>query len=67
MKNVKLDPAKRVADAEPGVQVAEFDNLTAPAGLAASLGVCPDVVSVALPWVAETAGSKAFMERHATT
>jgi len=43
MKNVKLDPAKRVADAEPGIQVAEFDNLTAPAGLAASLGVCPDV------------------------
>jgi Berberine and berberine like len=34
MKNVKLDPAKRVADAEPGIQVAEFDNLTAPAGLA---------------------------------
>ena len=43
MKSVELDPAKRVADAEPGIQIAEFDNLTAPAGLAASLGVCPDV------------------------
>lgn len=43
MKSVKLDPAKRIAHAEPGIQIAEFDNLTAPVGLAASLGACPDV------------------------
>lgn len=43
MKSVKLDPAKRIAHAEPGIQVAEFDNLAAAAGLAASLGACPDV------------------------
>ena len=43
MKSVKLDPAKRIARAEPGIQIAQFDSLTAAAGLAASLGACPDV------------------------
>jgi FAD/FMN-containing dehydrogenase len=43
LKNLRLDRAKRVARAEPGLQIAAFDNLAAAAGLAASLGVCPDV------------------------
>jgi FAD/FMN-containing dehydrogenase len=43
MKRVKVDPAKHVARAEPGIQVAQFDNVVAPSGLAASLGACPDV------------------------
>jgi FAD/FMN-containing dehydrogenase len=43
MQTVKLDSARRVARAEPGIRITEFDNLAARAGLAASLGVCPDV------------------------
>jgi hypothetical protein len=43
MKQIKIDSAKRAARAEPGIPIADFDNAAAPAGLAASLGACPDV------------------------
>jgi FAD/FMN-containing dehydrogenase len=43
MKQVRIDSAKRVARAEPGILIADFDNTVAPSGLAASLGACPDV------------------------
>src|SRR6476646_6069039 len=43
MKRVQVDSAKRVARAEPGILIADFDNTVAPFSLAASLGACPDV------------------------
>ena len=43
MKRVHADRTKRVAHAEPGILIAEFDNAVAPSGLSASMGACPDV------------------------
>jgi FAD/FMN-containing dehydrogenase len=43
MKRVQADPTKRIAHAEPGILIAEFDNAVAPSGLSASMGACPDV------------------------
>ena len=43
MKQIKIDPAKHIARAQPGILIADFDNAAAPSGLAASLGACPDV------------------------
>jgi FAD/FMN-containing dehydrogenase len=43
MKRVQVDPAKRIARAEPGIQIAELDNVLASSGLSASMGACPDV------------------------
>jgi len=43
MKRIQVDRTGRVARAEPGILIAEFDNAVAPSGLSASMGACPDV------------------------
>lgn len=43
MKRVQVDREKRLAHAEPGILIAEFDDAVAPSGLSASMGACPDV------------------------
>ena len=42
MRGIRVDPARRRADAEPGVLLGEFDEETQAFGLATTLGTAPD-------------------------
>jgi FAD/FMN-containing dehydrogenase len=42
MKGIRVDPARRRAEAEPGVLLGEFDEETQAFGLATTLGTAPD-------------------------
>ena len=54
MRRVQVDQAKRIARAEPGLQIAEFDNVLASSGLSASMGACPTLASADLRLAAGT-------------
>ena len=67
MKGVRIDPARRIAQAQPGLTLGEFDHETQAFGLATTTGVVSMTGLAGLRWAAGSAGSTASTAWPATT